>query len=463
MFNQNISREQLEELAKALSTNDFAKLQGPANQRGGAALIPESLENSLRALTFTEDNLKLWKDIPKQQAYSTVEEYNVINSYGEDISGFQREGLAGVNTTGDYSREIAKMKIISTTREVTHLLSHLVDTQPNAMEVATKSAMRWILGQTEQALFYGDDELAPDNKEGLEWAGILKQADEGNTIDMRGKYLDDNTLNEASARIMDNYGVASKIYMPINVAKTFSEQYYPDQRALMNVQAGTVTAGTLVTQFNSIGGNVQIEPDVFMRKGLQPLDPQAEAVGNNAPTPPTVEAELNSEEVEGNETEFDEGTYKYAVVAVNATGRSVPVETDAVAMTADAKLKGVKLTITNSDVQLEAPEFFVIYRTEKDGNKLYEIGRIGAKSTKKSAVTEFIDTNETLPNTGVAIIGDFRTEETIGFKQIAPMFKLDYALISPVHRFGVFLHGAPVLYMPKRFAVIKNIGQESFK
>ena len=156
----------VQDLYKALTTNAYAQVGGPAAQTGGAALIPESLENTMKTLTFTEQNLVLWKDIAKVKAYSTVEEHNVINNYGEDISPFQREGVAGINTTGNYAREFAKVKCINTTREVSHLLQ-MVNTVEDPVALETTNGMRLLLGQTEKALFYGDSSLAPASKERL--------------------------------------------------------------------------------------------------------------------------------------------------------------------------------------------------------------------------------------------------------------------------------------------------------
>lgn len=438
------------DLFKALSTNNFGQLD-TKNQRGGAALIPESLEATLRTLTFNEEHCKLWKNINKDKAFSTVEEYSTVDSYGEDISAFQAEGIAGADTTSNYQRNFRKVKNINTTRSVTDLMK-LVNAVEDPEVLETQNGMRWVMKQAEVALFYGDSTLkASQDPEGLEWDGLFKQIDKANTLDLKGEYLTDKVLNDAGNTILDNYGIATKAYMPTQVSRIFSEQYYPDQRALMNVQAGNITAGTLVTKFNSVGGNIEIEPDVFMRRGLQALNTNQTAVGLTPPTSPTVVAEASTED---SVNAFEAGTYRYAVVAVNSSGNSAPVVSDPVAVSDDKK--GVKLTITNATTQMYAPDFFVIYRTEKDGANFYEIARIGVNSRDASAVTEFIDTNETLPNTGQAIIGDF-SNMNVSFKQLAPMFKLDYAIVGPAKRFGIFLYGTPIVYAPKKFVTIKNI------
>lgn len=448
LLNQKTNQE-VYDIYKALSSNNFAQLQGPENQTGGAALIPESLENTLKVLTFNETHLKLWKDIPKVKAFSTVEEFNVVDSYGEEVSAFQREGIAGQDTTANYMREFAKIKCLNTTRSVTHLMTLLRTTQdPESLE--TQAGMKYLLGQAERSLFYGDSKLAPNGQEGLEWDGLMKTAE--NTIDLKGQGLDDKSLNSATEVILNNYGMPNTVYMPTQAAALFSEQYYPDQRAIMNVQAGTVVAGTTISQFNTIGGTIDIKPDVFMRRGIEELDVNAPAYGDQAPTAPTFAVALGAEDGVAN---FEEGTYKYAVVAYSSGGKSAVVE-QTIAVDGASKTKAVELTITNNPNQIFPADYFVIYRSEPNGTALYEIGRIGVASTDKSAETKFVDKNETIAGTATAIVGDFNPD-TVVFKQLAPMFKLPYAITGPMKRFGIFLYGAPVMYAPKKFVVLKNI------
>lgn len=448
-----LTQTQIQDLYKALTTNNFAQINPGAT--GGAAIIPESLENTLKTLTYSEQHLKLFRDIPKSKAFSNVEEYNVVDSYGEDVPGFQPEGIAGLDTTSSYKRELAKVKCINVTRSVTDLMK-LVNTvsEPEALETA--NGVKYVLGQAESALFYGDSSLAPEGEEGLQWDGVFKQAAKENIVDLRGKHLEDTHLNDAATAILDNYGTPTKAYLPMSVAQKFSEQYYPNQRALMSVESGEMVAGTTVTKFNTLGGTIDLTPDVFLRRGMKALNTNDAAYGQEPPTAPTV-AVAAAEEDAKNPAKFGEGgTFKYAVVAYSHKGKSVAVESEAFAVTAENAKKGVKLTIKNSDTQLFPAEYFVIYRTEDSGSQFYEIGRVGAKSREKSAVTEFIDRNETLPNTGEAVIGQF-DESAITFRQLLPAFKLPYAMTGPVRRFGIFLYGTPIIYAPKRFVTIKNI------
>ena len=63
--------QEVDELNKALNTGAYAQANGVAGQVNGAALQVESLENSLKVLTYSNEHVKFWKKITKTPAYST--------------------------------------------------------------------------------------------------------------------------------------------------------------------------------------------------------------------------------------------------------------------------------------------------------------------------------------------------------------------------------------------------------
>ena len=453
---ENLNQQEREalynDLSKALTTENYAQINGPHAQVGGSAFMLESLDSTLRTLTYSRDNIKLWRNIPKSKAYSTVEEYNKVNSYGEDVSAFAYEGEAGIETSGDYQRDFAKIKCMTVTRSVTHLAT-LTRMTENPETLEARNGVNDLLGKVETSLFYGDSTLAANGKEGVEWDGLLKQVNKANHIDLKGEYLTDKIINKGAEIVANNYGFANNLYAPLSVVSKFSEQYYPEQRALMSADAGTLVAGTTITKFNSAFGTMDLTPDVFMNRGIKALDINRDAVGFHVPTAPKAEAAAGTDKAVN---EFEEGIYKYAVVAVGIGAQAAPVQATPFTVTGEAKTKSVKLTITNDPNQQIAAEYFIIYRTEANKEEYYEIGRVGAKTTDKSGVTEFVDDNSTLPNTGQIIIGDF-DPMNLQFKQLMDIFKMDYAVVGPRKRFGIFLYGAPVMYNPNKFVVVKNI------
>ena len=81
---------------------------------------------------------------------------------------------------------------------------------------------------------------------------------------------------------------------------------------------------------------------------------------------------------------------------------------------------------------------------------------VPAQSINASGVTTVVDKNYTMPNTYTAFMGEF-TPEVIAFKQLAPIMKMDLALLGPAYRWMILLYGVPQLYAPKKWMKFINI------
>ena len=87
------SMSELEDLRKALDTGGYTYgSAAPGALTQGAALQVESLDATLRNVTFKMRNLKLWPDLAKSKAENTVEEYNLQQNYGGDNPVFFGDG-----------------------------------------------------------------------------------------------------------------------------------------------------------------------------------------------------------------------------------------------------------------------------------------------------------------------------------------------------------------------------------
>ena len=67
------------------------------------------------------------------------------------------------------------------------------------------------------------------------------------------------------------------------------------------------------------------------------------------------------------------------------------------------------------------------------------------------------DKNRSLPGCEESFLID-NQEEVWSFKQLAPLMKMDLAVLSPATRFMLLLYGTPILYAPKKMVTFKNIG-----
>lgn len=443
------------ELNKALSTGSYAQANGVSQQINGAALQVESLENSLKVLTFTDQHVKFWKKIAKTPAYSTVEEYNQLISYGGDnASGFVPEGTLPETEDSLYRRQASFVKFLGTTREVTHPMTLVRSAHGDVIARENQNGILWLMKQLEHGLFWGDSKLAQPGKEGVQFDGLNSLIDADNTLDLAGKELQDTDINTAAQMIIENYGTPTDLYLPFETLADFSNEFFPKERVIMPTQGAGYQAGLVVNKFQTHGGPVEFNPDLFLQK-TKPLN----TTGTGSTKAPTAPGNVTAVLGTASDARFGiegAGTYGYSVTACNRFGESVPTDATALAITADDLAKGVKVTITNSASMVVAPDYYRVYRTTKDGTQKYCVANIPAQSIAASGTTEFVDKAETIPNTYTAFMGEF-TPETIAFKQLAPIMKMDLATIGPAYRWMILLYGVPQLYAPKKWVRIKNI------
>jgi hypothetical protein len=451
----NASASDVAELNKALSTGGSAYAGGVDAQVNGAALQVESLENSLKVLTYSDQHVKFWKKIAKTPAYNTVEEYNQLVSYGSNGNGFVPEGVLPETDDSEYRRQASFVKFLGTTREVTHPMTLVRSAHGDVIARENQNGILWLMKQLENGLFWGDSSLAAPGKEGLQFDGLDKLIDKENTVDLKGEDLTARAINDGAQMILENFGTPTDLYLPYEVLATFSEEYFPKERVIMPTQGAGYQAGLVVNKFQTHGGAVEFQPDLFLQK-TKPLNANGTG-GTKAPTAVASVAVAVADKTDAEFAKSGAGSYNYAVTACNRFGESVPTQASAaVALTSADLVKGVKVTITNAAAMVVAPEYFNIYRTEKDGTAMYKIASVPASSINASGTTEFVDVNDVMPNTYSSFMGEF-TPEVIAFKQLAPIMKMNLATLGPAIRWMILIYGVPQLYAPRKWVRLKNI------
>lgn len=443
--------QEVAELNKALSAGYGTS---PDTQTNGGAFRVESLENSLKVLTYTDQHIKFWKRIPKLKAYNTVEEYNQLLSYGSEGGGFLTEGELPDTQDSTYQRKASFVKFMGVTREVTHPMTLVNSAHGDVMARMNQDGILWMLKKIENALFWGNSKLGVGGSEYVEWDGLDTMIDAGNTIDLAGKSLEEKHINYGAQMILENYGTPTDFFLPYEVYGQFAQEFYDRQRLAMPAP-GATTAGTVVDKFNTHAGPVNFEPNIFLKK-TKPLPTQATSA--KAPAQPTITNVVAGTEPAEFGKSGGQGTYKYYVTAANKHGESTPSEVAEFALTDGAK--AVNVTVKNASSTVYPVDYLVIYRTEKDGDQAYQIARIPVTSNAADAETTFVDTNETMPNTYSAFMGEM-TEQVISFKQLAPMMKMDLATLAPSYRWMILLYGVPQIYAPKKWCRFKNIKAEA--
>ena len=439
----NATQSDVDALNKALEAGHEVN---PLNLEGGGAFRVESLENSLKVLTYGDQHIKFWKKIPKQKAFSTVEQYGQLLDYGRQQGAFVGEGVLPDTNDSTYARKAAFVKFLGTTREVTHPMTLVNSAFGNVVARQNQDGILWMLKQLEQSLFWGDSKLGVGGTEGLEFDGINKMIDPENTINLRGNYLEEKHINWGAQMIIQNYGTPTDLFLPFEVMAQFSQEFFPKERVIMPTQSG-YQAGVVVNKFMTHGGEVEFNPNIFLNK-TRPLNNNASSF--KAPAVGTLTSATGS-----TGGELPNGTYKYKVTFNNVHGESIPTaaSSDVVVTTGDGK---VTLVVTNPTSTAFPIEYIRVYRTEANGEEFYEIGRFAVDSAASGGTTTIVDKGEVLANTYTAFMGEM-SADIIAFKQLAPMMKMELATLGPVIRWMILLYGVPVIYAPKKWMRFTNI------
>lgn len=439
------SAAELAELRKALSIGYGA----PADSTGGTALRVESLESTLKIVSFGAQHIKLWNDIVKVDAYSTVEEFNRLSAYGSDGGGFVDGGALPEDEDSTYSRDSENVKYIGTTRAVQHPATLVRSVPADLIAQETQNGVLWMLSKVERGLFLGDSDIVPQ-----EWNGVTKQieAGGGTVIDLRGAALLADNIEAGADAIATNFGVPSKVYANNAVFSDFSKAYYGQQRwNSPNAPAGKV--GTPVTGMSTQAGDVEFSSDVFLKKGAAP---PVSATSNKAPSAPTVAVAAPG----GSGSLFvtaDAGSYKWMITAVNQFGESSPSALSAAAaITAGLN---VDLTITDGGGTYPATGY-KLYRTDKNGLQATCFFQKAIPRDKVAnvyqATTVFNDDNTYIQGTYSGVMLDM-SAQAMCFKQLSPLIKIPLATIAASIRWMQLLYGTPIVFAPKKHVIYRNI------
>lgn len=424
---------------------------------GADSLRVESLEATLKVITYQEKHAVLWNMIPKIPATSTIEEFNRLLEYGTRAGnfGFISSGQLPEEEDTTFERASEKVKFVGTTRNVHHPATLVTTVPANLIGEETRNGVRWIIGKMDESMYYADEAVVPEEFNSLE---VQISDGGGNVIDLAGGPLTSAVLERAARLVTDNFGQPGDFFTGTKPFADFSEVFIDNQRfAAPNVSSGIV--GTPVTGYNSTFGVIKFHPDTFVQANIPP--PTA-ATSIRAPSAPTIAvAEGTPNDPASLFAAGDAGNYGWQISAVNKFGESVPSAID-VPATDPATAAGDSHDIVITDGGgADGATGYVIYRTAKDdaAGATSRIARVGRAKTGGvfTSPTTINDFNETRPFTHIGLMLDFN-EQSLRFKQLAPMMKMDLARIAPTIRWMQLLYGTPIVYNPKKNVVFRNIG-----
>lgn len=451
-----LAAEQVNNLTKALS----AGYQNPPVS-GSNALRVESLEQTLRILTFTQGHVQFWRDIPKTPAFSTVEEYNVQMSYGSEGGMFTRAGELPQVQDAAYERRTALVKYVTTQREVDHPTTLVRAAHGNVVAQETQNGGIWILERVERALYTGRSDVIAEAWDGLDFQ-IRSDPSAASVaiIDLRGGILTEDNIEDGTNRVIENYGVPTDLYAAPKALSSMVKQFYPRERFNMPAPVDGVV-GMSVNRVRTQAGLINLKGNIFLRSGKNNSVKGAPTASNavRAPVAPSVAAANTAGPFAASLFGTgDVGTWRYKVASVNRFGESVASATSTAAISALGD--EITLTITNNADSSDVTTGYNIYRCPTVGGVagteqfLTQVPRVAGAAT-----TTFVDANRFLPNTSRAYLKQMNLQ-AIAFRQLAPMMKIPLATIALSIRWAMLLYGMPIVYATRKFCVYDNVGDE---
>ena len=457
------SAQQVQDLNKALTAGYAVD---PGTQAGGGALRVESLDATLKIVSFLEKNIVFYNDIPKTKAYNTVEEYNLLSKYGGRGGFFIEEGGLPRTEDSNYQRKAAFVKFMGTTREISHPMLLVRPAHGNVVALETKNGAKWMLQRMEESLFSADSSIISQSFDGIHkqlidgysdvnTAGDGKDAvSNEHVLDLRGRILSEAVFEEVARILLDNYMYPTHCYMSNVNATDFNKSFFSKGRYQIPVGADA-SVGFVVDKVKTSGGLVQLRPDVFLRVNVTAPISADNALAPTAPASATVVVQAKSTSRGFKSAEY--GSYVYEVTAISKSGESQATAGSATAVVASGASDEVQITIARGAVSgNELTQGYNIYRTRlEDGvlGKKYLVKKIASAGVS----TIFLDGNENLPGFGTAYMGQL-DESVLTLRELSPMLKFPLATVASSIRWMQLYYNTPIVFRPRGWVIIKNIG-----
>ena len=453
-FGSHSARE-VEELQKALAISQNYGTTAPGNLTGGSALAIEDLDRTLKLVTHGLEHLRLWKDILKEKVTQTVHEYNVQNSYGQEVSPFFAMGGTPNATDANYDRETIQVKYLGTQGQVQHNLTLIQAAHGPVVAREVKNKTIELLARNERAMFEADSSI-----NALEYDGIFSQiqvkeaqsqykstafagfdavgASSSVIMDQRGSVLDEDIGEMAGLKAVNNFGMPMDMYLGTDIHSEFSRAYYQKQRVM---SGATLVAGQKVKEFSGTL-DYRFKPSLFNRPRVSPL-----AVSVSASSAPALSSLTSPVDAQSQFAAADAGSYSYQVSAVYADGETLPSSASATSPSAGDNVSGV-LTYSGS------PLYFNVFRSALGASSGWEFIQRIAPTT--SGATYVLDRNAFLPGAAKAFLL-MHDPDVLCWKQLGSMIKYDLAVTDTSYKWLQLLYGTPLISAPRKNVVLINL------
>ena len=465
-----VSADELEQLQKAI-TAGYGYAGKPTDLTYGGVIQTESLESTLKSVTFDMKNLKFWPSLSIDKASNLFEQYNRLTAYGDDASPYIGEGGAPQESDSTYVRDGQRICFFGTRRKVSHQMTLVRTTVGDVVASQAKEGTMDILKKLERELYWGNAYFV--NAAGMQTGsvsdmpvasismnGLLQQLLKGDAdsqqqsgdfqgygayasvvYELNGATVAQDDIEALSVILLENFGNPSELHAEPAVISAFVKQFYPQFRSAPGLANQTV--GYDVSKVQTTCGAMDLKPNLFLRsKGV--VRPQAV----NANCPSIAGVSIAGSRASGTTT-LPAGSYLYALTLVNDFGESAPIYMGS-AVSASA---GDVVTVTISGSIPAGVKSYKLYRSAPGA-----AASTSAFICNSKVASTVVDANVKLPGLGEGFLLDM-SAECMRFKQLAPLSKINFAIVTTALEFAIVLYGALFIYTPRFSGVFRDMGR----
>jgi hypothetical protein len=464
-----VSAEEVERLNKAI-TAGYGGAGKPTDLTYGGVLQAESLEATLKSVTFDMKNLKFWPALSVDRAFNLFEQYNRLIAYGTDSQPYIGEGGAAQEDDSTYVRDGQRIAFFGTRRKVSHQMTLVRVTTGDVVAQQAKEGTMDLLKKVERELYWGNGwylsqttgaltgSMADIPATSIAMNGLLQQLLKGDrdvqqrsgdfagygsersiVLDLGGATMSQDDVEDLAVISLENFGEPSQLHAEPAVISAFVKTFYQQFRSLPG--GAGVTVGYDVSAVQTTAGKLELKPNLFLR----PRDRVREnAVNAQSPANTFTVAAAGA----GSGSNFTAGVYQVAVTAVNDFGESAPVRTS-VTLTAG---QVINVTIGAVPANVKTWRMYVSAPGGAAGTERFA----GNYANNGSGV--YVLSTAKRAGLGEAYLLDMRPE-SMRFKQLAPLSKLNLAVVTTALEFMIVLYGALFCYCPRFSSLLLNVGK----
>lgn len=464
-----VSAQDIEALNKAI-TAGYGAAGKPTDLVHGGVLQAESLEATLKSVTFDMKNLKMWPAISVDKAYNLFEQYNRLISYGSDSAPYIGEGGAPQEEDSTYVRDGQKIVFFGTRRKVSHQMTLVRTTVGDIVAQQAKEGTMHLLKNVERELYWGhahymsqatgamtgSDADLPSNS--IAMNGLLKQLMKGDTDslhrsgdfegygssqsiarDLSGSVLTQDDIEALAVIALENFGSPSELHIEPAALSAFVKQFYPQFRSAPGLASQTV--GYDVSKVQTTAGAIDMKPNLFLRPRA---GVRAAASSTLAPAATFTAAAAAA----GTGGKLAAGAYQVKVTAVNDAGESAPIATSAT-ITAG---QNIDITMGSVPAGVKAWKVYLSAPGGAAGSEKY-VGQFASTGAGVYRVR-----GDKQAGLGEAFLLDM-SAECMKFKQLAPLSKINFAIVTTALEFAIVMYGALFVYTPRFNCLFLNVGK----